>query len=123
MNVGLWIVQGVLALAFLASGLVKSTQPKEKLAGQMGWVEDYPANSIRLIGFAELLGAIGLIVPPLFDILAWLAPVAALGLAAIMAGAVQTHRRRNETREMALSGTLLVLAIAVVIGRVFIESF
>jgi DoxX-like family len=48
MNVLLWIVAGLLAAAFLVAGLTKLTQPKEKLAARMGWVEDFsPASSGR----------------------------------------------------------------------------
>jgi uncharacterized membrane protein YphA (DoxX/SURF4 family) len=41
MNVLLWIVQAVLALAFAVAGFMKLTQPKEKLLGTLPWVEDF----------------------------------------------------------------------------------
>src|SRR4051812_48172568 len=63
MNIALWIVQALLALAFGMAGLMKLTQPKQKLAGQMAWVEDFAPNTVKLIGTLELLGAIGLILP------------------------------------------------------------
>lgn len=41
MNVTIWVLQILLALAFLAAGLTKLTQPRQKLATNMGWVEDF----------------------------------------------------------------------------------
>ena len=65
MNVVLWIVQAVLALAFAFSGLSKLTQPRQSLIERgMAYVEDFPQPVIKLIGLLEVLGAIGLVVPP-----------------------------------------------------------
>jgi hypothetical protein len=59
MNVLLWIFQGVLAAAFLAAGLVKLSTPREKLATNMGWVNDVPQPGVRAIASLEILAAIG----------------------------------------------------------------
>ncbi|WP_420643045.1 DoxX family protein [Candidatus Leptofilum sp.] len=50
MNIALWIAQGLLAVAFLMAGGMKVMQPKEKLAENMAWVEDFLANTIKGIG-------------------------------------------------------------------------
>jgi hypothetical protein len=63
MNVFLWIVQAVLAAMFVLAGIMKSTQPKEKLAPKLPWVQDFSAGTVRFIGVAELLGGLGLILP------------------------------------------------------------
>ena len=65
MNTALWIVQALLAIAFLMAGAMKTFQPKEKLAEKMGWVEDFSQGQIRTIGILEILGALGLILPAL----------------------------------------------------------
>src|SRR5438046_1850961 len=97
MNLVLWIVAGLLALAFVAAGVMKLTQPKERLATSgMRWTEDYNAGTIRTIGLLELLAAIGLILPALLNIAPVLVPVAAGGLVVIMLGAAYTHARRKE---------------------------
>lgn len=71
MNTALWVVAGVLAVAFLASGLMKLTQSKDKFAARgMGWTEDFSAGTIRAIGLLEALGAIGLVLPGLTGIAA-----------------------------------------------------
>ncbi len=117
MNIVLWILQVVLALAFGMAGISKLTQPKEKLAAQMGWVEDFSQGTVRLIGLVELLGAIGLILPALTGILPILTPLAALGLVLVMVGAILTHQRRKETPMMAVNLVLLLLAAFVAYAR------
>jgi predicted PurR-regulated permease PerM len=72
---------------------------------------------IRLISVAEILGALGLILPGVTGIAPILTPVAASGLAIIMIGAVITHARRKERRSAAMNLVLLILAVAVAIGR------
>lgn len=96
MEIALWIVQVLAGLAFLMAGFMKLTQPKEKLAEKMAWVEDFDANIIKLIGLIEILGAIGLILPHRLDILSLLTPLAAAGLILTMIGAAVVHVRRNE---------------------------
>lgn len=117
MESALWIVQVLLAVGFLAAGMTKVSQPKEKLAPQMPWVEDFPAAQVRLIGALELLAAIGLIVPAATRILPWLTPLAATGLVLVMIGAIVTHLRRKESPQAAMNVALLVLAAFIVVGR------
>src|SRR3954470_24811508 len=96
-KVVLWIVAGVLAAAFLGAGLMKLSQPRKKLADSgMGWVEDFSDGAVKGIGALEVLGALGLILPAVLNIAPVLVPLAATGLALIMAGAVVTHARRRE---------------------------
>ncbi len=97
MLIALWIINGLLAAAFLFGGAMKALSPKEKLAEKMGWVDDFSGPVVRLIGTAEVLGAIGLIVPLLTGILPILTPIAAAALAVLMIGAVAVHVRRRES--------------------------
>ena len=123
MNVFLWILQIVLAAMFALAGVQKSTQPKEKLVTRLPWVEDFSLGTVRLIGIVELLGAIGLVLPAALDIAPVLTPLAATGLAIVMALAVNTHRRRHEPSGMALTAALLVAALVVAWGRFGPYSF
>ena len=60
MIVAYWIVAGVLALMYLAAGGMKLAQPRQKLqASGMGFVEDFSAPSVKLVGAVEVLGALG----------------------------------------------------------------
>lgn len=124
MNVVLWIIAGLLAVAFLGAGMMKLIQPKEKLAASgMGWAEQFPPGAIKLIGGLEVLAAIGLILPAALDIAPVLVPLAALGLVLMMVGAAITHARRNEAQAIGFNIVLLVLAAVVVWGRFGPYSF
>ena len=118
MNIALWIVAGVLAALFLASGVVKTVQPKAKLAASgFGFVEDVGAGTVKAIGVLEILAAAGLILPAALDIAPVLVPVAAVGLVVLMVGAIVTHLRRHEVQPIAMNVALLVLAALVALGR------
>ncbi|MBC7814692.1 MAG: DoxX family protein [Burkholderiales bacterium] len=121
MNIALWIVQVLLALAFGFAGFMKLTQSKEKLAVQMAWVEDFSPTIVRLIGLVEILAAVGLVLPALTGILPWLTPVAAVGLVLNMIGAAITHLRRKENPMIVANLVLLALSAFVAYGRWFIE--
>ena len=83
MTYALWIVQGLLALLFLFAGGMKLVLPLEKLTGPI----PLPGPFLRFIGVAEVLGAVGLILPGLLRIRPGLTPLAAAGLVIIMIGA------------------------------------
>ena len=83
MNYVLWIVQGLLALIFLFTGGTKLILPIEVLTEQT----PLPGLFVRFLGVAEVLGAIGLILPGLLRIWPVLTPLAASGLVIIVTGA------------------------------------
>src|SRR5437016_14281173 len=119
MNITLWVVQILLALAFLMAGSIKVTQPIQKLATNMG----LPSQAVRLIGTLEILGAIGLILPAVTGILPWLTPLAAVGLVLTMIGAMILHVQRGEFPNLSVNLILLALAAFVVFGRFFMLPF
>ena len=83
MTYALWIVQGLLALLFLFAGVMKLIMSVEEMTRDV----QMPGAFLRFIAVAELLGAIGLILPGLLRIKPGLTPLAAAGLAIIMIGA------------------------------------
>ncbi|MEU6913838.1 DoxX family protein [Streptomyces olindensis] len=123
MNVFLWILQGVLATLFAAAGVTKATQPREKLISQLPWVSDVSTPVVRLIGVAELAGALGLILPGAFDIATTLTPLAATGLAVIMVLAMSLHARRKEPQAIGFNAILLIVAAVIMWGRFGPHSF
>jgi len=124
MNALLWTLQIVLALVFAAAGTVKLVQPRDRLAKSLGgWVDDFPARLIKPLGLAEVLGAIGLIAPPLVHIAPILAPLAAVGLVFVMIGAIVTHARRGEFRNVAVNVVLVIMAVVIAWGRLGPHSF
>lgn len=124
MDVVIWIAQGLLAIAFAMAGGMKFSQGKEaileKMGEQMGWVNDFTDMQVRAIGLAELLGAVGLVLPMAVDVAPVLTPIAAVCLAILMAGAVSTHIRRNEP--FIPPAILGGIALFVAVGRFFIEA-
>jgi hypothetical protein len=86
MNVALWIIQILLALLFLFTGGVKLIMPIEEMTKQMPMA--IPGLFLRFLGACEVLGALGLILPGLLHIKAWLTPLAAVGLVILMIGAM-----------------------------------
>src|SRR6266576_4426821 len=83
MNVVLWIVQGLLAALFLFAGGAKLVLPLDQMTGPVA----LPGWFLRFLGVAEVLGALGLILPGLLRIRPGLTPLAAAGLVIIMIGA------------------------------------
>ncbi|HJS23681.1 MAG TPA: DoxX family protein [Pyrinomonadaceae bacterium] len=89
MNILLWIVQIVLALLFLFAGGTKLVLSSETLSSMSSPNQIvFPVWFIRFIGVAEVLGALGLVLPGLFRRQQHLTALAALGLTIIMIGAV-----------------------------------
>jgi drug/metabolite transporter (DMT)-like permease len=126
MNVVLWIVAGLLAVAYLLGGGGKVVMSKEKLAAtgpSARWVEDFSSGSVKAIGALEVLAAVGLILPAVFDVAPVLVPLAALGLVIIMVGAAITRIRRHEIKFMVVDLMYVVLAGFVAWGRFGPESF
>ena len=117
-TIGLWAVQILLALAFGSAGVMKLFMPIAALEPQMGWVTAMPELLVRFIGFVEIAGALGMILPAATRILPWLTPLAALGFAMIQVLAIGLHAMRGETA-MSLPANLVLLALSlfVVWGR------
>jgi len=120
MNIALWIIQILVALAFLMAGGMKVSQPTDKLKNNMAWAAHMTPGIVRLIGTLEILGAIGLILPAVTHILPWLTPVAAIGLVLTMIGASIVHIRLKEFSRLGVPLILLLLALFIVYGRFMI---
>ena len=119
MNTVLWIAQILLAGLFLITGLTKLTQPRLKMAaGPMRWAADATDSQFRAIGLLEVLGALGLILPGALGIAPGLLPLAAIGLALTMVGAIAAHVRYKEVDRVAVPVVVLGLALFVAVGSV-----
>jgi hypothetical protein len=111
MQIAYWIVAALLAVFYLYAGGKKMMQSQEQLRPMMAWAgTSVPMPLVRLIGTLEVLGAAGLILPPLTGIASWLAVAAAAGLALLQVGAGALHLSRGEVREIGLNIALLVTA-------------
>jgi uncharacterized membrane protein YphA (DoxX/SURF4 family) len=114
MNILLWVLQVLLALAFLAHGWLFLSPPAE-LVDQMN--ASLPGWFRRFIGVAEVLAAIGLTIPGLTRILPWLVTCAALGIMIVTASATVFHFARGETSSAATTLVLFGLAAFVAYMR------
>ncbi|GLW64310.1 hypothetical protein Arub01_25540 [Actinomadura rubrobrunea] len=124
MNVALWIIAGLLAVAFLGGGAVKLIRPKEKLvASGIRFAEDFSVGAVKAIGALEVLAAFGLILPAALDIAPVLVPLAAVGLVLLMIGAIIVHLRRREAYAIVVNLFLLASAALVAWGRFGPHSF
>jgi putative oxidoreductase len=117
MKYGLWIVQVLLALAFLAAGFMKLTMPVDQLAQNIVWVSDVPVWLLRFIGLAELTGGLGLVLPALTRIQPQLTPLAGTGLALVQILAIGFHLIRGEFSYTVVNMVLLALVAFVAYGR------
>jgi hypothetical protein len=119
MNIALWIIAGLLAAVFLAAGAIKLAVPTRNLAAAPGggWVEDVSSGSVKAIGALEVLASIGLVLPAVLGIAPVLVPLAAVGLAVVMTGAIITHVRRHEALPIVANLAYLALAVFVAWGR------
>ncbi len=117
MNVTLWIVQAAMAVSFGLAGVMKITQPREKLAKFMPWVQGVSDGMLRLIGVAEFAAALGLILPAVTGVDVWLTPLAACGIVLLMVLAAGFHMRRKEPAHIVVNIVLLALAVLVAWGR------
>lgn len=110
----LWTIQIFLAVAFAAAGTLKLVRSREQLAANphMGWVQAIPEAHIKLLGLAEVLGAIGLVAPTATGIAPFMTRVAAVCLAALMGGAVATHMMRREPAAPATVLAVLTIVVA-----------
>jgi putative oxidoreductase len=117
LNTALWAVQVFLFVAFGIAGFMKLTMSMEDLARLLTWPEAVPSGLVRFIGFAELAGAVGVLIPALTRIQPWLTGYAAMGLTTVMICAVGYHLMLFQGMMLVPSIVLGALAGFVAWGR------
>jgi hypothetical protein len=117
MGIALWILQVLLALPFAAVGIRKLRLSPAARAQSARALSTLPLPFVRFIGFAELLAAIGLILPAATRIAPILTPAAAAGVVLLMTSASVFNAAHSKYAHMGLTVLLLLLAAAVVYGR------
>jgi len=117
-DIALWLLAGVLALAFLAAGTLKLVRSRAELtASGMAWAADASAGAVKGLGALEVLGAVGLVLPAAVGVATVLTPLAALGLTVVMIGAVVLHVRRGEQKAVGAPLVLGLLALVLAVLR------
>jgi uncharacterized membrane protein YphA (DoxX/SURF4 family) len=112
-NKSLWAAQGLLAALFLFAGVMKLVVPIDAMAAQVG----LPGPLLRFIGVAEVLGALGLILPRLLRVQRELTPLAAAGLVITMAGATLITIAGGSVASAIVPLIIGMLAASVAYGR------
>lgn len=116
MNIALWIVQVAVAILFASGGIMKVFL-YDQARNSWPWVKDRSRSFLIFVGFVDLLAAAGLLVPQLTGIAEWLAPLAAVGGAVVLALAAALHLKRQEKKDALMNLIFMVLSIVVAIGR------
>ncbi|MCQ9133807.1 DoxX family protein [Streptomyces hilarionis] len=109
MNTAYWIVAGLLALFYFYAGTLKVIRSRDQLRPMMAWVDRMSLPSLRALGAVEILGAAGLVLPPLSGTTPWLASAAAIGFVLLQIGAIAVHLT-GEDRRIALNVGLTATA-------------
>jgi len=107
MNITLWVLQVLLAVAFFAHGWLLLMPPPE-IAAQMN--ASLPRPFWVFLGAAEVLAAVGLTLPGVTRILPSLVPSAAAGVMIVMISATVWHVARAEFSSAGITVVLLVMA-------------
>ncbi len=114
MNVTLWVLQVLLAVAFFAHGWIFLFPP----AAMVELMNAPIPPAFRLfLGVAEVLAAVGLTLPAITRVLPWLVPCAAAGLMVVMVGATILHTARGEVSSAITTALLLVVCTFVAYMR------
>ncbi|MDN3263835.1 DoxX family protein [Streptomyces sp. CSDS2] len=111
MNIAYWIVAGLLAVFYVYAGTLKVSRSRDQLRPMMAWVDRVPLPALRALGTVEILGAAGLILPPLTGIAPSLATAAAIGFVLLQTGAITVHLTGGD-RRIALNAGLAATAAA-----------
>jgi len=117
LNITLWVLQVLLACFFVMVGYSHALMPFDQIAQQATWMNDVPRWLSLFIGYAEIAGGLGLIIPAATRIAPWLTPLAALGLATIMILAIPFHVLKGEASVIWMHALIAAQAVFVAWGR------
>lgn len=117
LQIGLWAVQVLLAIAFIGAGFMKLSTPIAQLSVNMPWTGQYPEGFVRVMGLVDLAGGLGILLPALTRIVPRLTVLAALGCVVLQVCALVFHLSRGEAMVTPLNVVLLALSLFVLWGR------
>ncbi|MEX1655113.1 DoxX family protein [Streptomyces pseudovenezuelae] len=111
MSIAYWIVAGLLALFYFYAGTMKVIRSRDQLRPMMAWVDRLPLPVVRALGTVEVLGATGLLLPPMTGIASSLASAAAIGFVLLQTGAIAVHLTGEDRRIVLNLGLLATAAV------------
>ena len=117
LSITLWVLQLLLGCFFVMAGYSHALMPFDQIAQQATWMNAVPRWLSLFIGYAEIAGGLGLILPAATRIAPRLTPLAALGLATIMILAIPFHVLKGEASLICMHALIAALAVFVAWGR------
>jgi uncharacterized membrane protein len=117
MNTVLWIMQSLVAITFFCIGLIKTLGSKQKLQKIFSAGSPRSLFTTRLIGFLEILGAVGIIFPLLLHVYPFLTAIAGTCLSMVMLGAAAVHLKKKEYKTLPLITILFIFSVIITINR------
>lgn len=113
MKLAYWVVAALLGLLYLYAGGLKLVRTQEQLRPMMKWVDTVPMWSVRLLGLLEILGVLGLVLPPLTGTAPAVALAAAICFVVLQVLATRVHLAQGEgIKDIGINLVLIVLAAA-----------
>lgn len=117
-HLALWVLQSWLAMFYIAAGYAKLTQSQEMLAVLMTWPGDASLHTIRMIGWAELIFAVGMVIP----LISWrlfyrVMQVACIGLMAEATLMAVYHASGQHLGLALVNVALVAMGLVVIMGR------
>lgn len=115
-NTVLWVLQWLFGVYFVAIGILHFIVP-EGLPAPMEWMYDLSDTLHVVVGIAEILGGLGLILPSITRIQPQLTVYAAVGLLLVMVGAVVYHVDRGESQSVVTNVFIGAVLAFIAYGR------
>ncbi|WP_105385072.1 DoxX family protein [Neorhizobium alkalisoli] len=117
MQIGLWVAQVLIFVAFTVFGCMKLFMPIDQLAAMWVWPGDVAPRFLRLMGLIDIAGGLGILLPALTRILPRLTVLAALGCVLLQIAAIIFHTSRGELSALPLNAILLPICLFILWGR------
>jgi hypothetical protein len=117
MNTALWTMQSFVAIIFFSIGSIKIFGSIQKLQKMFAYNLPFSIFLIRLLGFLEILAAIGIILPSLLNIYPSLTVVAGICLSIVMTGAVVFHLKKGDYKALPLVAVLFIFSVLIAVNR------
>ena len=114
----LWLIQILLAIGYGIAGMMKIVTPIPELAMDMAYAGDAPEWFVRGVGYLEVAGAFGIVLPAALRVMAWLTPLTALCFSLVQITAIGIHANYGETAQfLPFNLILLSMSLFVLWGR------
>lgn len=113
----LWLAQALVAVSFCWAGVMKVATPIAQLALTWPWTGDLPVSAVRLLGWVDLAGGLGVCLPAFWRFKLGLTSLAALGCVFLQICAMVFHAARGEMAVLPVNAVFLAVCTFIAWGR------